>query len=76
MKKLLDLRFVIGVFFAIVGILLTVYYLFSSKPPDSSSVNIWCGVVFMLFGVVMIALSYLNKNSEEQSISDLKNDLS
>ena len=64
MKKLLDLRFVIGSFFAIVGILLVLYYLLSSKGAGETMINIWCGILFLLFGGVMIFLSYINKIKE------------
>ena len=67
MKKLLDLRFVIGVFFLIVGILLTVYYFASSKFTEDVSVNIWCGIIFILFGLVMIVLSYVNKFDDNKT---------
>jgi len=66
MKKLLDLRFVIGVFFAIVGILLSLYYITGSHvPADEGSVNIWCGVLFVIFGAGMILLSYVSKIDED-----------
>ena len=66
MKKLLDLRFVIGAFFAIVGCLLAIYH-FTGAPPAlmSKSVNIWCGTLFILFGAGMIALSYLQKLEDD-----------
>lgn len=55
MQKIFDLRFVIGAFFLIIGLLLLIYH-FSSTTP--SAVNSWCGVIFSLFGVIMIVLSY------------------
>jgi len=57
MNKILDLRFVIGVFFTIVGLLLLGYSLMSSGE-SSRSINQWCGIVFAAFGVVMIVLSF------------------
>jgi len=66
MKKLLDLRFVIGVFFAVVGSLLVIYHFVgSSAATASSGINSWCGAVFILFGSSMIALSYLQKMEDE-----------
>ncbi|HQW13146.1 MAG TPA: hypothetical protein PLP06_13440 [Saprospiraceae bacterium] len=62
MRKLLDLRFVIGVFFALVGLLLFIYHFVGAAPVHlSQSVNLWCGILFILFGIGMIGLSYLKK---------------
>ena len=56
MKRLFDLRFVIGIFFLVVGILLLAYGLLSAAP-ETSSVNNWCGSIFTIFGVVMVVLA-------------------
>jgi uncharacterized membrane protein len=63
MNKLLDLRFVIGLFFTIVGIMLLVYGLMASG--DGNSLNRWCGIVFIIFGVFMIILSFQKDASDE-----------
>lgn len=55
MKRLLDLRFVIGVFFLIVGVLLLVNSF--AKAQEGTDVNRWCGIIFSVFGILMIALS-------------------
>ena len=66
MKKLLDLRFVIGAFFTIVGCLLVIYYFVkASGELAAASVNIWCGGLFVLFGISMIILSYVQKLGED-----------
>jgi uncharacterized membrane protein HdeD (DUF308 family) len=52
MNKLFDLRFVIGAFFTITGLMLLVYGFAEGAP-----VNKWCGVVFTLFGILMLLLS-------------------
>jgi uncharacterized membrane protein HdeD (DUF308 family) len=62
MNKVYDLRFVIGLFFLLIGAILTVYY-FTATP--KAEVNIWCGLLFMIFGGGMIALSAVNKEEEE-----------
>lgn len=62
MNKLFDLRFVIGSFFLIIGILLLLHGLFS--PETEQTVNRWCGVIFSLFGVMMLFLSF-SKNSND-----------
>jgi uncharacterized membrane protein len=65
MKKLLDLRFIIGAFFLIIGVLLVIYYLTKHTPTVlTTSVNFWSGNSFILFGIGMIALSYLQKIEE------------
>jgi uncharacterized membrane protein len=57
MKKLFDLRFVIGLFFLVVGLLLLLYGLFASGQ-DGETVNKWCGGIFVLFGIFMLLLAY------------------
>ena len=63
MKRLLDLRFVIGVFFGVVGILLLLYGFFSSN--TDQSVNRWCGSIFIIFSVIMFIFSF--KTDDEES---------
>ena len=66
MKKLLDLRFVIGMFFTKGGALLVIYYFSGTiNTALNTSVNICSGVLFMLFGIGMIILSYLQKLMDE-----------
>lgn len=66
MKKLLDLRFVIGVFFAVVGSLLVIYhFVVGTAALFSASVNLWSGLLFILFGISMIILSYLQKLDDD-----------
>ncbi|OQY95592.1 MAG: hypothetical protein B6D37_05310 [Sphingobacteriales bacterium UTBCD1] len=62
MNKLFDLRFVIGCFFLIVGILLLLYGFFSSA--TDQSVNRWCGGIFTLFGLIMLLLSYRRNTND------------
>jgi len=68
MNKLFDLRFVIGLFFSVVGILVFGYGFLASKN-DLQEVNRWCGAIFIGFGIVMIVLSYqkspLDKGNSE-----------
>ena len=56
MKKLYDLRFVIGIFFLVIGILLLGYTLLASSS-DTMSINKWCSILFILFGGSMLTLS-------------------
>lgn len=55
MNKLIDLRFVIGIFFLIVGILLCIYHFIVSA--KTGGVNLWCGIFFIVFAIIMIVLS-------------------
>jgi hypothetical protein len=66
MNKLLDLRFVIGVFFATLSVLLLGYSFFAAGlMDDAKAVNRWCGVALGVFGVVMIILSF-KKNAHDE----------
>lgn len=53
MQKLFDLRFVIGLFFLVIGILLTVYSFIKAD----TSINRICGMIFMVFGIAMLMLA-------------------
>lgn len=66
MKNLLDLRFVIGVFFLTVGLLLVIYHLAGSAGSKNGSlVNLETGLIFMVFGAAMTILSFVKKLPEE-----------
>jgi hypothetical protein len=69
MKKLFDLRFVIGVFFTLVGVLLLAYS-FLAANTDGQSINRWCGSIFAIFGVIMIILSTRSPQSDEAIIEE------
>ena len=55
MNKLFDLRFVIGSFFGLTGIILFIY---SFTEKGRYAVNHFGGLAFLLFGLLMIILSY------------------
>jgi uncharacterized membrane protein HdeD (DUF308 family) len=63
MNKFIDLRFVIGSFFTVVGILLIIYSFLNKT--EVQDVNRWCGGIFIIFGIIMILLSYQKKSQEE-----------
>jgi hypothetical protein len=69
MNKLFDLRFVIGSFFSIVGILLLIYG-FLVESGGGSPVNKWCGAIFLVFGLIMIILSMRKDARDELLESD------
>lgn len=64
MNKFFDLRFVIGIFFLAVGILLLVYS-FTNPTVEHAAVNRWCGIAFMVFALVMIGLAF-QKNPKDE----------
>jgi hypothetical protein len=57
----LDVRFPIGGMFSIVGVILTVYGIVSSPAIYEKSlginVNLWWGLVLLVFGLVMLGLA-------------------
>ena len=64
MNRLIDLRFVIGLFFFIVGMIL-LGYSFITEVVDAIEINRWCGVVFIVFGAFMLFLSYRKDESDD-----------
>jgi hypothetical protein len=52
LKRLNDLSFVIGLFFTLVSLILLVGYFISVQL--SAAINLYTGIVFLVFGVVMI----------------------
>jgi hypothetical protein len=64
MNKLFDLRFVIGAFFTVIGVLLLIYA-FVANVPDQKTVNSGCGGLFLVFGVLMIFLSFRKDAGDE-----------
>ena len=68
MDKLLDLRFVIGVFFTILGVLL-LGYSFTNENFNALETNRWCGIIFLVFGVIMIIFS-LRKNAHDELLKE------
>jgi len=69
LNKLFDLRFVIGSFFSIVGLLLLVYGSFFEHE-EAEYVNIACGGFFLIFGIVMIILSFAKETGDELPVKD------
>jgi len=61
MNKLFDLKFVIGVFFLILGIMLITYALFTSGAyVDAKKINLICGLIMGSFGLLMIFIPSKN----------------
>ncbi|HEX6806460.1 MAG TPA: hypothetical protein VF118_00650 [Gemmatimonadaceae bacterium] len=57
----LDLRLPLGLMFAIFGVMLTIYGIVSDRAIYARSlgidVNLWWGIVLLIFGVAMLALA-------------------
>ena len=60
----LDLRVPIGLLFGLMGVLLTAYGMFSDPAIYQASlginVNLWWGLVLVLFGCVMLGTAWLS----------------
>lgn len=54
MNRFLDLRFVIGLFFLLTGLILLGYGLVRDS---GGGINLWCGGLFVVFGLLMAVLS-------------------
>jgi uncharacterized membrane protein HdeD (DUF308 family) len=65
MNKFFDLRFVIGVFFLAVGILLLIYS-FTNETVAHAAVNRWSSITFIAFAVIMILLAFDKKPPEDK----------
>ncbi|HLP53307.1 MAG TPA: hypothetical protein VK154_20600 [Chitinophagales bacterium] len=57
MKKLTDLRFIIGIFFSLCGLILLLCYFLSSQN-NHPEMNLYAGGLMFLFGLVMLLLFY------------------
>ena len=72
MNKLLDLRFVIGIFFTLIGLLLLLFSFFSAgEVEEGQRINRWTGLVFLVFGLLMIALSF-QKDAHDEILEEPK----
>lgn len=66
LSKLLDLRFVIGVFFTLIGLLLLGHsFVVINTMAGAESINRWAGLVFVAFGILMILLSFQKEAHDE-----------
>lgn len=64
MKKFFDLRFVIGIFFLSVGILLLIYSIVSPSAAHSE-VNRYSSIFFIVFAIIMILMSFDKKPEDK-----------
>ena len=64
MNKFFDLRFVIGAFFLVVGIMLLIYSFFNEAVAHAA-VNRWSSIFFIIFAVFMIVISFDKKPEDK-----------
>jgi len=60
-----DLRRPTGFLFALLGLILLLYGIFSSARAElvpNVNVNFWCGLTLLIFGGIMLWLSYRTKS--------------
>lgn len=57
MQKLTDLRFIIGLFFTLSGLVLLLSY-FLIVETNHPQLNLYSGAVMLLFGLLMLLLFY------------------
>jgi hypothetical protein len=57
MQKLTDLRFIIGLFFSLCGVILLACY-FTGAASNHPQMNLYAGSVMLVFGLVMLLLFY------------------
>ena len=59
----LDIKLPIGLMFSIIGLLLTIYGLFTASDAEMYTrslhvnINLWIGICMLVFGVIMLAFS-------------------
>jgi hypothetical protein len=70
----LDVRFPIGGMFTIFGVILTVYGIVSSPAIYEKSlginVNLWWGLVLLIFGLVMLGFAYRAERAKPPTIGE------
>lgn len=72
----LDIRYPIGIMFAIVGVLLVIFGLATSGNVElyrrslGININLWWGLLLLAFGLVMLAFAWRARSRLQQSSSD------
>lgn len=70
-KDILDLRFIIGLFFGVTGIILIIGSLILTTGVEKSEeTNFWSGVVYVIFGLFMVILWTVGNKKKEISKED------
>jgi uncharacterized membrane protein len=67
----IDIKFPIGLMFAILGAVLTVYGFVTRSNPEiyrkslDININLWTGIVMLAFGLFMLLASIIQKKEKE-----------
>jgi uncharacterized membrane protein len=67
----LDIKLPIGLMFAIIGLLLTIYGFFTASNAEMYNrslhvnINLWIGCTMLVFGVIMLVLAKRPKKEEK-----------
>jgi O-antigen/teichoic acid export membrane protein len=57
MERFTDLRFIIGLFFSLSGLILLLCYFFAAEG-NHPELNLYAGILMLLFGLLMLLLFY------------------
>lgn len=72
MKKIFDLRFIIGLFFGVVGIILIITSLtMQTGGEKSETTNFWSGIFYVVFSVVMLILWKTGYREESEDADEI-----
>ena len=67
----IDIKLPIGLMFSILGAVLTIYGFVTKSDPDiyqkslNININLWTGIIMLVFGLGMILASLLQRKEEE-----------
>jgi hypothetical protein len=67
----IDIKFPIGLMFAILGSVLTIYGFVTRTDPEmyrkslDININLWTGIAMLIFGLFMLLVSILQKKEED-----------
>lgn len=66
-RDVLDLRFIIGLFFGLIGMILVLgSFWLQTDGEKSETTNFWSGMTYIGFGVLMIVLWFFGKTQTEE----------
>ncbi len=64
-RDILDLRFIIGLFFGLLGLALVLASILMETTADKSeATNLWSGLFYIAFSIVMIVLWYFGQHED------------
>lgn len=71
MKNILDLRFVIGAFFLLVGLFLLIgSFVLHPEGDKTETVNRLCGLLYIIFSVVVLLLWKMGKKDPASDVEE------